>query len=64
MPAVLSAKMATIAGGYFPPKHYMDFVTLVIVLDFSALLVSPPYLPVSQFILAEYTLFGQRTLTK
>ena len=42
MPALLSAKMATIAGGYFPPKYYMDFVTPVVVPDFGSLLVSPP----------------------
>ena len=46
MPALLSAKMATIAGGYFPPKYYMDFVTPIVVPDFGSLLVSPPYLPV------------------
>ena len=42
IPALLSAKMATIAGGYFPPKYYMDFVTPVVVPDFGSLLVSPP----------------------
>ena len=42
MPALLSGKMSTIAGGYFPLKYYMDFVTPIVVPDFNSLLVSPP----------------------